>query len=285
MTVRTQSLFLSVILAACAPFAWSQRVPAVAMVTDVQGAVSIVRDGAASAPTLATELSAATRIELKEGARLSLLDLSSGDELVMTGPATAEVRTNGIETTPRDKLARKSTRIGPVRVREGGLTQAAIVLRASRPIERLPLLNLANTATLETRPTFRWAAVDGVGPYRFELADDRGTVLHEARTDMTELTLPEGIALARERSYTWEVSARRPDGVRFVTFSDFSVAPAAVRERAIALRPDAVAPISAWTAYALWLDGQGLADEARTVWRRLAKERPDDPMVRKLAEP
>jgi len=285
MTLRAQSLFLSLVLVAGAPFASAQRVPAVAMVTDVQGAVSIVRDGAVAAPTLAAELSAATRIELKEGARLSLIDLSSGDELVMTGPATAEVRAGGIETTPRDKLARKSTPIGPVRVREGGLTQAAIVLRASRPIERLPLLNLTNTATLETRPTFRWAPVDGVGPYRFELADDRGTVLHEARTDSTELTLPEGIALVRERSYTWEVSARRPDGVRFVTFADFTVAPAAVRERAIALRPDAAAPISAWTAYALWLDGQGLADEARIVWRRVAKERPDDPMVRKLAEP
>ena len=36
---------------------------------------------------------------------------------------------------------------------------------------------------------------------------------------------------------------------------------------------------------ALWLDSQGLADEARGVWRRVASERPDDPMVKKLAGP
>jgi len=282
MTARFRRL-LAVALAAATCSAWAQRTPATGMVTDVQGGVSIVRDGTTTAATLAAELSPPARIELKPGARLSVLDLASGDELTMTGPATADVRATGIETTPPGMLARKTTRIGPVKVREGGLTQAAIVLRASPPIERLPLLALSNTVTLETRPVFRWAAVEGVGPYRFELADDKGTVLHETRTQATELTLPEGLALARERAYTWEVSARRPDGVRFVTFGDFTVAPAATRERAIALRPDGAAPISAWTGYALWLDGQGLADEARAVWQRVAKERPDDPMAKKLA--
>jgi len=255
------------------------------MVTDVQGAVSIVRDGKTEAATLAAELAPPSRIELKPGARLSVLDLASGDEMTITGPATADVRATGIEASPAERLARKTTRIGPVKVREGGLTQAAIVLRASPPIERLPLLTLSNAVTLETRPVFRWSGVEGVGPYRFELADDKGTVLHEARTQSTELTLPEGMTLARERSYTWEVSARRPDGVRFVTFADFSVASAAMNDRAIALRPEPTAPISAWTGYALWLDGQGLADEARGVWRRVASERPDDPMAKKLAGP
>jgi hypothetical protein len=282
---RPFKAFLAVLFATVAGSAWSQRAPVAAMVTDVQGAVSIVHDGKAATATLAAELAPPARIELPAGSRLSVLDLASGDELVMTGPATATVRAGGIETAPPERLARKATRIGPVRVREGGLTQAAIVLRASPPIERLPLLTLYNTVTLETRPVFRWAAVEGVGPYRFELADDKGTVLHETRTQATELALPEGMALARERSYTWEVSARRPDGVRFATFGDFSVAAAATRDRAIALRPEAAAPVSAWTSYALWLDGQGLADEARAVWRRVANERPDDPVAKKLAGP
>ena len=281
----TRSACIALLFSIATFTTWAQRTPVVGMITDVQGAVSIVRDGKADAATVAAELAPPSRIELKPGARVSILDLASGDEVVVTGPAVAEVRSNAIQAAPPERLARKTTRIGPVKVREGGLTQAAIVLRASPPIERLPLLTLSNTVTLDTRPVFRWAPVDGVGPYRFELADDKGTVLHEARTQATELSLPDGIALVRERAYTWEVSARRPDGVRFVTFGDFSVAAAATREKAMALRPDSSAPVSAWSGYALWLDSQGLADEARGAWRRVASERPDDPMAKKLAGP
>ncbi len=284
MTKRLQK-FLAIIVAVVAPLAWAQRAPVIAMVTDVQGAVSINRGGASAVATLAAELSAPMRIELKAGAKLSMLELSSGDELLLAGPATAEVKMGGIESTPRDRLVRKSTKVGQVRVREGGLTQAAIVLRAAPPIERLPLLNLSNTATLEMRPTFRWAGVEGAGPYRFELSDENGKVLHVQKTEATELVLPAGIALSDARVYTWEVSARRPDGVRFSSFADFSLATRALRERAIALRADADAPVTEWMIYALWLDGQGLVDAARAAWRRVAKDRPDDPMAKKLAGP
>src|SRR5687768_7595513 len=104
MTTRTGFAFvLGAWLAAGT--AAAQQVPVVAMVTDVQGSVSIVKGGKSTAPTLAAELSPTTRIEVKDGARLAMIELSSGDELLLVGPATAEVRAQGLEATPKDKLA------------------------------------------------------------------------------------------------------------------------------------------------------------------------------------
>lgn len=283
MSTCIRSILVPAVLALAAGNAAAQKFPVVAMVTDVQGPVSIVRGGIALAPTVAAELSAAMRIEVREGGRLVLLELASGDELQLSGPATAEVRGTAIEADPKGKLTRKTTRVGPVKVREGGLAQAAVVLRATQQIQRLPLLSLTNTATMEISPAFRWAPVDGVGPYRFELADDKGKVLHEARTEATQMVLPDSVSLAEGKAYTWEVSARRSDGVRFSSFGDFTIATKDLRDRARELRPQASAGMSEWAAYALWLDGQSLADEARGVWRQLAKDRPDDPMLKALA--
>ena len=284
--MKTPLRFLGMVAAGASfAIAQAQSPPIVMMVTDVQGPVSIVRQGTAIGAILAAEVPAASRIEVGVNGRLSLLELSSGDELQLTGPVKVEVRATGVEADPRDRLARKSTRIGPIRVREEGLTRAAFVLRSSAPIERLPLVSPANTVTLQTRPRFRWKAVEGVGPYRFELTDEKGSTLHEIRTESTELSLPEGMALVEGGRYSWEVSARRPDGIRFSSFTDFSVASRAARERADAVRPARGAPVSEWTAYAVWLDGEGLAEEARGVWVEVARARPDDPMARKLAGP
>jgi hypothetical protein len=46
-----------------------------------------------------------------------------------------------------------------------------------------------------------------------------------------------------------------------------------------ARRPAVDAPLSSWVAYALWLDENDAADEARLVWQRLSAERPADPAL------
>src|SRR5258706_16111100 len=96
MTKRLQK-FLAIIVAVVAPLAWAQRAPVIAMVTDVQGAVSINRGGASAAAPLAAELSAPMRIELKAGAKLWMLALSSGEEFVLSGPAAREVKKGGVQ--------------------------------------------------------------------------------------------------------------------------------------------------------------------------------------------
>ena len=91
------------------------------------------------------------------------------------------------------------------------------------------------------------------------------------------------MALVEGRSYTWEVSARRANGMRFSNFGDFTVAPASLRAEAARLRPGADAGVSARVAWAAWLSSQELNDEARAAWSALAAERPDEPQLKALA--
>jgi len=55
----------------------------------------------------------------------------------------------------------------------------------------------------------------------------------------------------------------------------------AAREK---LRPADNAPFSEWVVYAMALEQMGLTSQAKTVWRKLAEARPDDPKLKKLAE-
>jgi hypothetical protein len=125
--------------------------------------------------------------------------------------------------------------------------------------------------------------VEGAGPYRFELQDAGGAVLHEARTDSTEIRLPEALALVEGKSYTWEVSTRKSNGIGYSNFGDFTVAPATLRSEAARLKPAANASVSDRIAYAAWLTSQDLNDDARAVWSALAAENPDDPRLKALS--
>jgi len=55
----------------------------------------------------------------------------------------------------------------------------------------------------------------------------------------------------------------------------------AAREK---LRPADNAPFGDWVMYAMGLEQIGLTGEAKTVWRKLAAQRPNDPKLRQLAE-
>jgi len=283
MSIRRPALAILAAAALALP-ATAQRTPTVAMVTDLAGGVKFVGDRGELPSGIATELSAGTKIEVAAGGKVVVLVLATGDEYTLSGPISAQVRSDGLAGTPAERLARRASAVGKVRLKGEGLAQAAVTLRSSKPPETLPLLNLSRTVSLETRPAFRWSPVDGAGPYRFELQDANGGVLYEARTEATELRLPDSIALVEAKSYTWEVSTRRANGMRFANFGDFTVAPAALRAEATKLKPGSGASVSERVAYATWLSAQELNDEARAVWSQLAAERPDNAQLKALSK-
>jgi len=55
----------------------------------------------------------------------------------------------------------------------------------------------------------------------------------------------------------------------------------AAREK---LRPADNAAFADWVVYAMGLEQIGLTSEAKSVWRKLSAQRPDDPKLKKLAE-
>ena len=277
------SLLLATSLLGSFP-ALAQRTPPVAMVTDVAGAVKLTAPKGPLAAGIATELPADARIEVPAGGRVVILLMATGEEFTLAGPATAQLRASGLEGAPAGSLARRASSVGKVRLRTDGLAQAAVTLRAARRPEVLPLLSASATTILDPRPVFRWKPVNGAGIYRFALQDAAGAVLHEARTEATELRLPEGITLVEGKAYTWEVSTRQANGTLFANFGDFTVAAAGLRAEAMRLRPPAGASVPDRVAYALWLGSQELNDDARAAWRALAAERPDDAPLKAMAE-
>jgi hypothetical protein len=275
---------LSVVVSTAGSTVYAQSA---AMVTDVAGGVTVQSGPTKGAITMLSEIGAGTRLQLAGSAQLVVLYLGSGDEYTMSGPAVIEFRAtdpvavSGAAPVKRANPLAKGN--AAVRIKPVGVAQGAIVMRSARPADRMRLLNLSATRILETAPEFRWQALEPGVKYQFELIDDTGRTLHEAQSDAASYRLPAGMVLKEGITYTWEVSARLGDGRKFNSSGDFTVAPAALRKEAEALRPAQSDPISTRVAYAAWLDQMELKDEAKKYWRAIAAERPEDTRLKTLA--
>ena len=95
---------------------------------------------------------------------------------------------------------------------------------------------------------------------------------------------PPKVALNENVMYTWSVSARSPDGRKYSSVADFSIAPQSLRQDVESLRPATTSAFSDRVAYAAWLEQAELKDEARKYWRALAAERPGDARLDSLAK-
>ena len=273
--------FTAIALSASGAATSPVQAQSVAMVTDVSGQVS----GAAPV-TILSEIAADARVQLDAGSRLVALYLKSGDEYTFTGPAQVQFRADEPLVTGGARPQRKASPVsrgGNVRIKPVGVTQAAFVMRSGRPTARIKLLTLSGTRTLHTDPEFRWQEIEPGATYRFDLTDDTGKSLYDAEVAGASLKLPSSLRLRGGMSYTWEVSTRAPDGRRYVSAGDFSVATQDLRAQAQALRPAAGAPVSERVAYAAWLEQMELKDEARRYWRALSAERPEDARLKSLA--
>ena len=260
----------------------------VAMVTDLQGKATVAGDGRTRDVTILAELDAGAQVQLAAGATLVALYLDAGDEYVFKGPASIVFRSAQPDVTSGAKPEKRGPSLGKggkgIRIKPVGMAQGAMVMRGFQTGARIQLLNLHKTRILETQPEFRWKELQPGVKYQLEITDDTGRAVHEAQVDSTSFKLPASIRLREGVPYTWEVSARLPDGRKYTSSADFAVAPAEVRAQAEALRPAQSAPLSSRIAYAAWLDQVELKDEARKYWKVAATERPDDPRLRALAE-
>jgi len=260
----------------------------VAMVTDLRGKASTSSAGDALNLTILAELEAGTKVQLDAGSTLVALYLDGGDEYAFRGPATVVFGVTKPDVLNGEKPEKHGSPLGSagkgVRIKPVGMAQAAIVMRGSPTNARIRLLNLHQTKTLETQPEFRWQPLQPGIKYGFKLSDDTGAAVFETEVAGTSFRLPANIRLKDGVPYTWEISARLPDGKKYATSADFVVALANVRAQAERLRPADTAPVSTRIAYAAWLDQADLADEARKYWQSAAAERPEDPRLKRLAQ-
>lgn len=80
--------------------------------------------------------------------------------------------------------------------------RAPTITATAAPLPISPIGAVASAASLQ------WAPVSGADRYRVTLYDAAGAPLYEALTPDTSVALPDSLALARGRSYLWQVEAR-----------------------------------------------------------------------------
>ena len=257
---------------------------AAAMVTDLQGRASVTLAGRSFDATILAEIEAGAQVQLPSGATLVVLYLDRGQEYAFKGPALIVFRPTQPEVISGLQPVMRSPSLGDrVRIKPVGLGQGAMVMRRLAS-PRIQLLGLSGTRVLESQPDFRWQELHPGLKYQIEVADDTGRSLVEAQVESPSFKMPVNVELKEGASYTWAVSARLPDGRKYSSMGDFSIATADLREQAIALRAGASEPVSSRVAYATWLDQMELKDEARKYWRALAMERPEDARLKARAK-
>ena len=256
----------------------------IAIVTDLQGKASLTYQGRTTDATIASVIEAGTQLQLAANASMVVLYFEPGAEFALRGPAQVTFRSNQPESTSGAAAQRRNPAAGPpIRIKPVGVGQGAFVMRSVSTVARIRLLSASGTRVLETQPEFRWQEPQGALRYQVEIADDTGRLLHDAVVDGAALSLPAGLQLREGMSYSWAVSTRLPDGRKYSSTGEFSVANADLRSQAAALRLAVDASVSSRVAYALWLDQAELRDEARKLWRVLAAERPEDEQLKALA--
>jgi len=232
-----------------------------------------------------TEIEGDAQVQVEDKARLVVLYFSSGEEFALRGPALIQFKAAAPEAlsgNPPEKRAGGKGDPG-LRIKPGGVTQAAVRMRLSPEGPKLKLLRLSDTVTLETRPKFRWTKLEPGLEYRFELTDDSGRILYEAKATGRSLKLPESVQLKPNALYTWELSTRLKDGTRYNSAGDFTLATPELRQQVDRMRPAEQASVSELVAFALWLEQVDLKDEARKYWGLARAQRPGDSRLKALS--
>jgi hypothetical protein len=278
-------------LACCLTIAWFASAVAadepVAMVTDLQGEVTLVSPPKGEPPSILGNVKPGAIYQVADNAALVVVYFASGQEFSFKGPTMVQFDAGGPITLAGNEAETRNPLMGKVgtgvKIKPVGKVQAAVVMRSASQTSRLKLLTLVGTKTLDAQPEFRWETVDRGAVYEFELTDATGRTLYEAETGATSLKLPADVKLVDGQTYTWLVSARLADGKKYSNAADFSVVTADLRRDVEAVRPGANAPLSERVTYAAWLDQLQLHDEAKKYWKSLAAARAGDENLSQLA--
>ncbi len=252
---------------------------AVAMVTDLQGKVTVSAGGKQHPGEILAYLKPGEELLLAEGAGLTLVYFQSGKEHLYSGPVQIRLEAeqplllSGSEGKSRDLAIVKETGLKPARNR--GYAQAAIVLRGTGKKKKIRLLGPKNTKVLQTQPLFRWQPLAANLQYRFVLSDDSGQSIIETLVNDTTFRVPHELRLQDDAWYTWQVETRLASGKVFSSSADFSLLAQTERSKVMGLQPAESVPFAERVLFASVLEQMGLHEEARLWWTKLAVERPD----------
>ena len=291
---RQAAWWLRRLLAVCAVLLVA-TVPALAaavgMVTDLTGK-AWTTEGAIRQPlAILAYLEAGQVVEVEKGGSVSITLYSPAEEQVFSGPAKFKMEKQGISkiSGAAPTVQHLGTAAAEATSREmsqgGRRTQAAVRLRNMGDGPAIAGLSPDKTAVRSTLPRFSWTALPGAEKYRLTLTTVDGTPLLEESIAGAEWQVPADKALAAGNGYAWSVETTRADGSKLSGKARFSVLAANAAARLAAEAPTGGAPFALRLRHAIALEAAGLNDEARVLWRELAKERPTEAALQKRAQP
>lgn len=255
------------------------------MVVDVSGSVKRVQ-GAAVA--LYDELASGLGLVLEKGATLELMGLQGGETWRFQGPGQLQLKgglPQGLKPVSVRKVA--AALQGATAFRPGSYGQAGVVMmeKSAKGLgdgPSMPRPRLVVVLSPSTR--LAWAPGAPGATFTFEVRGEEGPVARVV-TARPEIRLPEGVALAAGRTYAWTVTATPRDLLAPPQSGRIRLADPEVRARMAAAQPSAQATFAERLLYASLLAQEGLDHDAREAWSALLRERPEDPVLRRLAEP
>lgn len=255
------------------------------LVVDVSGSV---KRAEGPAVVLYDELGAGQGLVLEKGAILELMGLQGGETWRFQGPGRLLLKgglLQGLKPVSVRKVA--AALQGATGFRPGSYGQAGVVMmeKSAKHFGDGPSMPRTRmVAVLSPSTRLAWAPGTPGTTFTFELRGDAGVVAMVV-TERPEIRLPEGVALASGRTYTWTVTATPRDLLAPPRSGRIRLATPELRARMAAVRPSAEATFSERLLYAALLAQEGLDHDAREAWVGLARERPEDPVLRRLAEP
>lgn len=270
-------------LVACMP--WKVACANV-LITELTGNATTGEQKPVTFVTFLSEVRNGQDFELTSGARAVAVDLASGREYVANGPGKFRVDEGGVRAVSGGTVkvrALSASNLPEVKVVVARVSQAALLMRSL--FKPLNILSSANTAVLTPTPTLSWTAVDGASAYKVRLSDSTGNTLINEQTQVNSLVIPVSAGLTSGRNYLWTVEAVDENGPLSgsAASAQFSVAPPETVRLLKSIAPQSGASFSDRVLYAAQLQEAGAIEDARTIWKSLANERPDDSILKKLA--
>ena len=252
----------------------------VAMVTDTKGEVRINDQVLA----LVTVLSPGDLIEVGESSSLLIVYYDSSMEYTYSGPAQVRIEMDAPVTLRGIEPAKRFLSLfgGDIRIDPTMVVQGMLVMRAAEEDIEFRLFEPVGTI-LGRRPLFRWEAIGEGLSYKFTLSNESGETLVDTFIEGTEFTLPQEIILEDGAIYVLTLWTRTATGKLVSNWSEFTVLEAQKRTLIEQLKPPADAPFTERVVFASVLQQWNVRSEAKSLWKMLLAERPDDPNLRALA--
>jgi hypothetical protein len=267
-----------VLAVALAPFLASAQE---AMLMDLSGTVTVASGNQDKPAGILDYLQDGAELHLADQATATIILLAPSTQLHLAGPGSFRIRHDHIETIKgappasaalNTAVATQAHQFAPA-VRER-MAMAAIVTRDAGEPKAPQLQGPGSVTVLTSSPQFWWSSV-GAGAVTVSVWDAGGTLVWQGTSAQPGARI--GLALA-PGDYEWAAAQGGLASGR----AQFTVADAAAAKAFPPLASNA--PFSDRLLRAIALENAGYGYDAWMLWKQLAGERPDNPVLAKMAQ-